>query len=148
MHLARPVRGVLAQRLGHELDVERRLHERRERVALALLEGFEQLARDLLEKVREHLRGEVCGRGRDLGVHQDEAEERFVDVWAYCVGLVVYGWCPGGIGNSIADYALEDLDCWASVRLEEPGVDLSKDIPNGFGFFGEFDGEGILELCC
>lgn len=97
LHLAGPIRVILAQRLRHELDVERGLHERGERVALALFEGFEQLARDLLEEVGEDLRGQGRGGSCYLGVYEDEAEERFVDVGADFFGLFVRRRCPAGV---------------------------------------------------
>lgn len=81
-------------------------------------------------------------------MNEHEAEEGFVDIWFHCVGLLIQWWGPGRIGNSIADYALEDLHCWASVGLEKSGVNLAKNIADGLSFVGEFDGKGIFKLCC
>jgi hypothetical protein len=68
LHLGGLGRGVLAEGLRDKLDVQRGLHERRERIALALLEGLEEFPRRLLEEVREHLVGEHGCRGGYLRV--------------------------------------------------------------------------------
>ena len=63
LDFARALCRVLTQRLRYELHIQRRLHERGKRIPLALLDGFEKLARGLLEQVGEDLGGEGRGSG-------------------------------------------------------------------------------------
>ena len=145
LRLARRVGGVLAQRLGHELDVQGRLHQRRQGVARAGAEGFQQGGGELLEEVRQDGYGERLGGGGDFGVDGHEEEEGFVDVRPH-FGGARGGGDPGRGGDARADEGGERFTEGARVGLEEAGVDLGEDVVDGCGLFGELNGEVGFEL--
>lgn len=89
------VGGVIRQRLGHEFDVEGRLHEGGEGVTCSAAEGAEECCRNLLEVVGQDLVCEGCRRGCDFRVHEDQGEQDVVDVGLCVVGPDATARFPG-----------------------------------------------------
>ena len=143
--LARGVGGVLAQRLGDELDVEGRLHQRGQVVAGPRAEGLQQGGGQLLEEVRQHERGERGGGGGDFGVDGHEEEKRLGDVGPH-FGRAGGRGDPGRGGDAVGDEGGEGVGEGAGVGLKEAGVDLGEDVVDGLGFFGQGDGEVGFEV--
>ena len=141
LQLARPGCGVLAHRLGDELDVQGRLHEGRQRIPLRLAERREEGLGHLLQKVREHLVGQRAprGGGGDLRVGVHEAEEGVVDVRADFGGP---GGGGGGGGEARVDDGGEGGGGGGRVGEEEAVGDLGE----GFADLGALVGEGDEEV--
>lgn len=145
LKLARPGRGVLAHRLGHELDVQGRLHEGRQRIPVRLPKRREEGLGHLLQQVREHLIGQrtAGGRGGDLRVGVHEPEEGVVDVRADLAGP---GGGDGGGSEAGVDDGRESGGDWGGVGEEEAVGDLGEGFADLGALVGEGDGEVGFEL--
>jgi hypothetical protein len=93
LNLTSAIRGVVVQSLRHKLDVQRSLHELRQRVSLALLKRRDQRQTALLQQVGQDLVREAGGCGANFAVDEDEREQHVVDV-GLGVGGAAGGGCP------------------------------------------------------
>lgn len=67
-------------------------------------------------------------------MNMDEKKERFVDVGPD-LGWACSGRDPSGGGYTGVDDRGEFFGNWASIGLEEAGVDLREDVVDRFGLF-------------
>lgn len=146
LQLRGALRGVVAEGLGHKLDVERRLHEGLEGVARAPPEGLEELDRRLLQEEGQHLKGEGGRRGRDLRVDEDQAEEGLVDVRLGRLGALAMARGPVGSRDAGLDDVAKAFDRLLGVGLEEPLVDLAENFTDLLGLLHQLDKEGVFKL--
>lgn len=90
--------------------------------------------------VRDRDRGDA-----DFALDRDEGEQHVVDVRARVLRAADAG-DPGRVGHAGFDEGREAVHQGPGVGLEEAGVDLRDDVAYGFGFVGELDGKGGLEV--
>ena len=74
-----------------------------------------------------------------------ENQKGLVDVGSD-FGGAVGGREPGWGGDALSDDVGEAVGDGAGVGLEDAFVDLGEDVIDGFGFFGEGDGEESFEV--
>lgn len=146
LELRRLVGGVVAERLGDELDVERGLHERLERVARAAPKGVEEQHARLLEQEGEHLRSERRRRGGELGVDEDEDEQGLVDVRLGGRRARARRRGPVRLRQAGLRHVSQLLDGLLRVRLEEACVNLPEHVADRFRLVRQLDRKGVFKL--